>query len=613
MEKHCTACHNADKHKGGVDLSGFTDNLSVVKDRKLWHKVLEQIESGDMPPDDEPAIAGDIKPLLLKNVREIIDHFEVNDPAFRDPGPSLLRRLTRVEYENSIRALLGIEFDAGLEAGIVTEDNGRSYANLAVGLTLPPSLMEKYFASADRALERLFMTAEERKQYAARNYRTKMFAQGDEKAAKAFFAGLPQQVDSASIIPGEALKSWLQAFLRKAYRRPLAADETSRLIALYERSSRAGDAPMLALRKTLKPVLVSPEFLYRIEADRAPSGSGDAASVSDVELASRLSYFLWSAPPDEALLAVAEAGTLSKPEERVAQTRRLLSSERARALTQNFASHWLQVNLIKDARPQQETYPLFNQNLRDDMQEEILTFMDKLRELDLPVLDMLSADYAYVNEPLAQLYGLPAVKGRNLQKVSLPADSPRGGLLGMGGVLTLTSHSNRTSPTLRGKYVLEVVLGTPPPLPPNNVSQLAPPKKGEPPKTIREQLAQHAQQSSCAACHKRIDPLGFAMENFDGIGGWRDSTPEVKLDTDGTLPNGEKFNGVRELKQVIKGRQSQFIRNMVEQTLVYALGRELDYYDEGPIQAIEARLKAHEYRFSELILGVVESYPFQYR
>jgi mono/diheme cytochrome c family protein len=603
IEKHCAACHKADKHKGNVDFSGFTDNLSVIKDHKLWSRALEQIASGDMPPDDEPKLPDDIKAKLLQNIQEVAENYDVNSPALRDPGPSVLRRLSRVEYENTLKDLLGIEFDSGREAGIAMEDNGPAYANLAAGLNMAPALMEKYFIAADKALDRLLMNAEERKKFAAKDYKTKMLAQSDEKAVKQFFSGLP------ALDEGSA-ESFFTTFMRRAYRRPVEKTEISRILKFHEATLAKGEPREAALHKALKPVLVSPHFLFRIESDRASKGSHEAYRVSEHELATRLSYFLWSSPPDDELMAVADSGKLYATLEH--QLKRMLLSPKAEALTKNFAAHWLHIDHIAEARPSREAFPAFSDSLKKSMREEVEMFFSKLREEDRNVTELLQCDYAYVNWELAKLYGLEG-NSKELQRVSLPKDSPRGGLLGMGGLLAINAHTNRTSPTLRGKWILEVVFGKPPPPPPANVAPLKAAKKGEPPKSLREQLAQHATEANCAGCHKRIDPLGFGLENFDAIGAWRESTPDAKLDTDGVLPTGEKFNGVRELRQVILKKQGEFLHNLVSQTLTYALGRELDYYDEGPIRSITAEMQKNGNKFSTLMLGIVNSYPFQYR
>ncbi|MDB5389424.1 MAG: Protein of unknown function (DUF1587)/Protein of unknown function (DUF1592)/Protein of unknown, partial [Planctomycetaceae bacterium] len=293
------------------------------------------------------------------------------------------------------------------------------------------------------------------------------------------------------------------------------------------------------------------------------------------------------------------------------QVRRMLADTRAKTLTENFAARWLQITKLQTARPSTEFFPEFNPNVRQAMYDETITFFDFLRSENRSLLDLLDADYTFVNEELAKYYGLPDVKGRDMQRVALKAEHRRGGLLGMGSVLALTSHTSRTSPTMRGKWILEVIFGTPPPPPPANVSQIKDEQdKKKEAQTFREKLLQHAHDASCAACHRRMDPLGFALDNYNAVGVWREKVGDHSVDATGELPTGEKLNGVSDLKRVILLQKDAFVRNLTEQMLIYALGRELDFYDDCPVHEIADQLKANDYRFSTLILGIVKSYPF---
>jgi hypothetical protein len=335
--------------------------------------------------------------------------------------------------------------------------------------------------------------------------------------------------------------------------------------------------------------------------------------VSDAELAVRLSYFLWSTTPDETLASLADAGKLSAPAVLAEQVKRMLASPKARTLTESFGRQWLQLDKLNTARPSTEFFPAFNSKLRRALYDETFTFFDKLREEDRSVLELLDADYTYVNADLARHYGLPAVTGNEVRRVELKPEDHRGGLLGMGSVLALTSHTFRTSPTLRGKYVLEVLLGTPPPPPPPNAASKLKEERGKEPKSFREQLAQHAGDPSCSGCHRKLDPLGFALDNYDAVGAWRVSTPEKPLDTTGELPTGEKLTGVPELKQVLLRRKDEYVRNLSGQLLSYALGRELQDSDEWTLRQVATDVGKGGYRFSALITEIVKSVPFQYR
>jgi hypothetical protein len=319
--------------------------------------------------------------------------------------------------------------------------------------------------------------------------------------------------------------------------------------------------------------------------------------------------------PDRELSGLADHGRLADPATFAAQAARLLADPRAHALVDGFFAAWLQIDHLDRARPQQQYFPMLTAPLRSAMYDETAMFVDQLRAQDRPLLELLDCDYAFVNEDLARLYGLPGVAGGALRRVALKPGDHRGGLLGMASVLTATSHTSRTSPTLRGKWVLEVLFGTPPPPPPPGVNTQIDKaaKNAAAPRTFREQLAHHVTDAACAACHRKMDPLGFGLDNFDGIGAWREATAERPLDTSGVLPGGERFAGADELKKVLWGRRERIMRNLVEQFFIYALGRDLIPADEKPLAAACARLAKDGYRFSSLVLAVAESYPFQWR
>jgi hypothetical protein len=536
----------------------------------------------------------------------MLTRLDSDDPALRDPGPALVRRLSRTEYQYALRDLTGVTFDLKRELALPEDSTGTSYENIAQALQISPFLMDKYFAAADLVVERLFPAPEVKEPPGGEEKHR--FKNGKEAGA----ALLKEvAVDRAG---AEALLTKLQ---RRAWRRPVSTAETARLMKLYDAATAAGDAFPQAIGKALRPVLVSPHFLFRIEQDQTPQHSATAkvaARVTDVELASRLSFFLWSSLPDEELLSTAEKGELSQPAALDAQVKRMLADAKAKAFTDNFLARWLQLSHLNEARPSSEFFPAFTWDMRNAMREEVEIFCNKLRENDGSILDFLNADYTYANEMLARHYKLSSSAGKGFEKVALKREDHRGGILGMAAILTMTSHTNRTAPTLRGKYVLDVVFGTPPAPPPANVSQIDEKKKGkngQGPVTFREKLALHAEDATCAGCHAKLDPLGFGLENYDAIGAFRPSGGEV--DTSAELPGGLKFDGVAELKKILWERRAQFVRNVISQTLGYALGRELEYFDQRPVVEIQQALEQKEHRFSELILGVVRSYPFQHR
>ncbi|HWP85477.1 MAG TPA: DUF1592 domain-containing protein [Terriglobia bacterium] len=403
----------------------------------------------------------------------------------------------------------------------------------------------------------------------------------------------------------------LSALARRAYRRPVSEQDWEPLLQLYrtERLQRGFEAGIGA---ALQAILVSPEFLFRVERDPPNLPPGSVYRISDVELASRLSFFLWSTIPDEELLRLAEQGKLGEPAVLEQQVRRMLADPRSQALVENFAGQWLYLRNLRQVSPDQRVFPDFDEELRQALQQETqLLFASMLRE-DRSVLDLLQSDYTFVNERLARHYGIPNVYGSHFRRVAV-ADEARRGLLGQGSFLTVTSHANKTSPVRRGKWVLENLLGTPPPPPPPNVPALEEKNKEGKPLTMREQMAQHRDNPACSGCHKMMDPIGFALENFDAVGRWRTTELGVPIDASGVLYDGTAFRGAVEFRQVLLNHREQFVRTLTEKLLTYALGRELEYFDAPAVRRITRQAAAGEYRWSALILQIVKSTPFQMR
>ena len=594
LEANCLSCHDAKKHKGNVDFSNFSDTLSALKKFKLWRNALEQLESKQMPPEDEQPLADAERAKLSGVIRRTLALLDADEFSPHDPGPPLLRRLTRAEFSQSLRDISGLDFDAAEAAGIPDDTPVTGFANFAAGQTLSDALLEQYFNAASKLVERFKNAAEKD----AKN------PDKDRRALNALFDGLPGKLPER-----EAAAAFIARFARRAFRRPVSTAECAKFLAIFDTAAAKKESFISAALAMLKPVLVAPDFLFRAEKHAA---SKNAQRISDVEFATRLSYLLWSTLPDEELLSLAEQNKLSDEKTLDAQLKRMSASPRAHALTENFAAFWLQFRRVREARPSTEFYPSFNGRMRDAMYAEAATFFDKLREDDRSVLELLDADYTYASEPLAKLYALDGVKGDKTVRVSLKPEQHRGGLLGMGAILALTSHTNRTSPTLRGKWVLEVLFNDPPAPPPANAGQFKDDKKNKhEPKDFREKLALHAADATCAACHKKIDPLGFSLENFDAIGAWRDSG--AGIDAAAQLPSGEKFNGAAELKKIVLKHSDSFERGMIGNLLAYALGRELEWYDEREITLIQKELALKGHTFSTLIGGIAKSFPMRNR
>jgi hypothetical protein len=404
----------------------------------------------------------------------------------------------------------------------------------------------------------------------------------------------------------------LTSLAHQAYRRPIASDDLPQLLALYRQGAQNGGFEA-GIKLALQKILVSPEFLFRAEFDPPGAAPGTVHRISDVELASRLSFFLWSSMPDDQLLAVAESGRLSDKSVLQAQVRRMLADPRSKELAKNFAGQWLFVRNIARIAPDQTSFPNFDENLRQAFEQEMELLLDAQVREDRSVVDLLNVDYTYVNQRLAEHYGIKGIYGPEFRRITLN-DPNRHGLLGKAAVLTVTSYPNRTAPTIRGKWVLQQVLGTPPPPPPPNVPSL---KDDVTTKnlTMRQRMELHRSNPTCAACHRMMDPLGFALENFDGLGQWRNTVGygTEKIDSSGALPDGTTFDGPAGLRDVLMTKKGMFVETFTEQFLTYALGRGVEQYDHPVLRKITREAASDNYRWSSIILGIVNSTPFQMR
>ncbi|MFM7103068.1 MAG: DUF1592 domain-containing protein, partial [Verrucomicrobiota bacterium] len=654
------------------------------------------------------------------------------DPANPDPGRVTLRRLNRVEYDNTIRDLVGVDFQPA--ADFPQDDVGYGFDNIGDVLSLPPVLWERYLRAAEMVLDEAVVSGPRQPKARfhspaeiqghvgnsavatlstngemhldvavahAGEYEFKVKAYGDQagtekvrmsvkldgrsleefevrrgkgdpkfyehrvavepgrhRVSVAFLNDhyLEKQVEvkrpngtvrkekriedrnlqvlgievvgpytdqppplteahrriffrepAGGNEPGVA-REVIGRFARRAFRRPVARDEVDRLMGLYDRARREGEGHVLAVKHALTAVLVSPHFLFRGELQPEPDNPRAVHPVNEHALASRLSYFLWSTLPDDRLMDLASRQQLRR--QWTTEVRRMLADPRARALTDNFAGQWLQLRTLAIVAPDARRFPDFDPALRGAMARETELLFEHIVKENRPVTEFLTADYTFVNGRLARHYGLEAVPGDAFQRVSL-AGTPRAGLLTHGSFLTLSSNPTRTSPVKRGKWVLENILGTPPPPPPPGVPPL---EEKELKGTLRQRMEQHRENPGCASCHHRMDPIGFGFEHFDGIGRYRQKDGEQAVEPAGELSPGETFADHRELIRLLsERRQEDFLRCLTEKLFTYALGRGLEYYDRPAVAAAMARARQGGLRFSELILGVVESVPFQQR
>ena len=436
---------------------------------------------------------------------------------------------------------------------------------------------------------------------------------GDTPSRRAIFSCQPATNSNSD--EERCAQEILSGLARRAYRRPLEEFDLSTLMNFY-RMGRSDGSFDAGIQLALERLLISPDFLFRVERDPIDSDPGTIYALTDLEIASRLSYFLWSSGPDDELLALAERSRLNDPAILEQQVIRMLADPRATALVQNFAGQWLYLRNLRGAVPDPLVFPEFDENLREAFAKETEMFVESLLREDTSVLDLLGADYTFVNERLARHYGIEGIYGSHFRRVSLAPDMAerRGGIFGHGSLLTVTSYPNRTSPVLRGKWVLTNILGTPPPAPPADIPDL--PDRGENGEaaTVRDRLARHRESPACSVCHAPMDPLGLALENYNAVGQWRTTgEAELPIDSSGNLPDGTVFEGPLGLRTLLLERRDQFVGTFTEKLLAYALGRGPEYYDRPTVRAITRAAASDNYRWSSIIVGIVQSTPFRMR
>ncbi len=708
--KHCGKCHTGDEPMGELKLDGYLARADIVADRETWEKASKKLHSREMPPEEEPQPEAAERDKVLKWIDGRLARFDCGQE--RDPGRVTIRRLNRNEYNNTIRDLLGVDFHPADD--FPSDDVGYGFDNIGDVLSMPPILLEKYLAAAERIVERALGTSQAnlvteeitggqildggaRILTSQLEVRTKvrLFGEGDymfrvraygeqagdelvrmalyldDKLVRNFdvkaVASNPQVYEGwirtkgghhtysivflndyyepeqpapndrnlivnnlevmgpyppgfKQIVPREhtpenkmlLAREIVNSITARAFRRPSRAGEVDRVLALVELAQREGENFNTSIGLGLQAILLSPHFLFRVEMDPQPDNPQAVRTLNEFELATRLSYFLWSSMPDEELFAHARQGTLRNGDNLEQQIKRMLNDPKAQALVENFAGQWLQLRNLKTAAPDKRRYPDFDEALRSAMLQETEQFFAAVMREDKSVLDFLDGPYTFVNERLARHYGIPDIKGDEFRRVALDGQQ-RGGVLSHASVLTVTSNPTRTSPVKRGKWVLENILGTPPPPPPPEVPPLEEEAGAVASGSLRERMEQHRAKAECAICHNRMDPLGFGLENYDGIGGWRTEDEKFAIDPSGVLPGGQSFSGPRDLKAVLKARQDEFARCLAEKMLTYGLGRGVEYSDKCTVEDIAKAMRDNDYKFSSMIVAIVRSDPFQKR
>ena len=571
LKAHCQECHSGAEAEEGLDLTmAVPAQMKSASGQQIeaLRNIAQRLRARTMPPEDfEPRPT----PEQSDAVADWIDaQLHAALAGQSNPGDITIRRLTRIDYRNTIRDLFDVQIDT---SDFPSDDVAHGFDNLADVISLPPLLMDRYVQAAQQVVDQL----------------------GPDYFKKQLIAGKP---------PREAARQVLAPLVERAFRRPVEPHEVDRYTDLVAQAVTAEQSVEDGLALAVQALLLSPHFLYRIE-EEAPLGADHP--INDFELATRLSYFLWSSMPDEQLFQLAHQNKLRAQLQ--LQIERMLKDDKIeQGLVENFAGQWLQTRRLETIAPDPKLFPKFDESLRAAMGRETQLLFAHVVRQDRSVLELLNAEYTFVNQRLAEHYGLPGVEGEQFRRVSLK-DSPRRGLLTQASILAINSHPTRSSPVKRGKWVMEAILGTSPPPPPADVPALEEVKLSG---TLRERLEQHRSDPRCANCHRVMDPLGLALEHFDSTGRWREKDEGLPIDASGDLPDGARFDGAVELAAVLADdRADEFRRNLAKQLMIYALGRTLDFYDEPVIDHIASQAEAQDGRLSSFIVGVVESEAFQ--
>lgn len=607
LRKHCNeACHNADDNKGGLNLEKYDFIRRIQADGELWTGLLRLIEEGSMPPQGRPRLMPTEKDTLFTYIKKYL-----ND-ALSKPDPGLIppRRLSRREYQYAIEDLIGYTFPA---RAFFPKDpsGGEGFDNYARTLYITPLLMERYMEAAEVILEETVCDIDQWEKIVPPDKKKPL------RTLALWWTKLWKGKAGVVMARRSAAASVILPFATRAYRRILLPNEEELLLNFFEEvyAQLPADKQRFdhSIAEVLKVVLVSPNFLIRQEGDQATE---HPYLVNDFEMASRLSFFLWSSLPDDTLLEAAYRQELQKPPLLRKQVQRMLKNEKVKRMAESFAAQWLDIDKLSDPSHSvdEDKFPAYTPELEAYMKEEAVQYFYHTLTQSDNLLELLDGNYTFLNRPLAEHYGMEGVEGLALQKVALNSDQ-RGGILGMASVLTASSLPTRTSPVLRGKWVLEKVLGTPAKAPPPDVPELEAAKKTHEEMTLRELLVIHRDDPACMGCHQEMDDLGFALENYDAIGRWRDSyTPQLaSIDVSGTLKTGESFDGPAQLKEVLKSKKHLFAKNLAQKFLGFALGRSINFKDYKTVQALTNKLVEEDFKASLFMEEIVLSYPFRYK
>jgi mono/diheme cytochrome c family protein len=581
LTQYCVSCHNNKARTAGVSFEGLDPTDPAKSAGAPWERVLLKLRAGEMPPPaHQPRPNSSAVSRFTETLRETLDRAAAAQP---DPGRPVIHRLNRAEYHNAIKDLVAVDID--VQSQLPADDSGYGFDNIADVLSLSPALFERYLAVSE-TVARLAVAEP---------------GSGKESRSKIFLCQ-----PSASLEADTCAREILSNLARRAYRRPAKTEEIVALMTLYRTRAPSFER---GIQLALEAMLVSPNFLFRIERD--PPGNATVYRVSDIELASRLSFFLWSSIPDGELLNLAEQNQLHEPAILDKQIRRMIADPRSSGLTENFAGQWLYLRNLDLVKPDPDIFPAFDEGLRQSLKTETEMFFRAMFVENRSVLDFLGANFTFLNERLARHYGIAGVLGPEFRRVTLK-DPYRGGLLGQASILTVTSYPNRTSIVQRGKWILENLLGSPPPPPPPDIPDLKPQGRSGA-ASLRAAMEEHRSSPTCAACHARMDPLGFALENYDATGAWRMRDNGVDIDPKGKLPDGTALDGPAGVRKALMARREEFIETFVEKLLTYAIGRGLEPSDRPAVRAIAREVAKDNNRMMTVVTAIVKSAPFQMR
>lgn len=605
LAKKCFECHNTGNPKGGVNLDNYKEQARVIKDGQLWLKVLDQIKTREMPPKSEPPLSEADYNHLYEGINSILQ----NSLQQKSPGRVVIRRLGHSEYQYTILDLLHVDFDA---KNYFPSDGsgGGGFDNQGRALFFTPLKLERYYDAATTIVDSVYRNKELWSKVVPITYNQNWW-QRFRNWVKSLFFDSYEEVNP----PELAAQKVIFPFATKAYRRFLKDGEKAKLMALFQTVYEQNDSLENpgrfddAIAQTFKSVLVSPNFLYRVEEEPERAG---AYPVSNFELATRLSYFLWSSMPDQELFNLAYMGKLQDTVVLETQVRRMLANPKAKRFAENFSTQWLGVTKLLEDQPLLDPvkYPGFDMKIREALYRETIEYFYYVLTESKNLMELINSNYTFLTKDLAEYYGIPGVDAQTFQKVTL-TDSVRGGVLGMGSVLTTTSFATRTSPVVRGKWVMEQLLGISPPPPPPVVAELTEDENIHNELGLRKILELHRSKPDCQSCHEKMDPLGLGLENFDPGGRWRTSYGQVDIDPSGLTADGRPFAGPVELKRILMTEREKIARNLSSKMLSYALGRSLLFTDEPALRTLDKCLLQNNFNPERFIIELVKSYPFR--